>query len=205
MKNLFSKKNFKNLINKQEQPPNIEGYLKPETDLERKLLQDKAWRKGVLWGKPRRGHPEGRVLYHIREVLDNVDKLGVKGKLREQLRFITLVHDTFKYKETYGWPRDWSGHHAHIARKFSENYIEEADVLKVIQWHDEAYYCWKRRFKQFNPKASEERLTELLLTIGKDLQLYYLFFKCDTQTGDKTQEPVAWFESTIEGIEIINF
>ena len=35
------------------------------------------------------------------------------------------------------------------------------------------------------------------------LQLYYLFFKCDTQTGDKTQAPLKWFEREVPGIEVM--
>jgi hypothetical protein len=33
---------------------------------------------------------------------------------------------------------------------------------------------------------------------GANLRLYYLFFKCDTQTGDKTQAPLRWFEELMK-------
>ncbi|MBN8527534.1 MAG: hypothetical protein J0M02_19550, partial [Planctomycetes bacterium] len=42
-------------------------------------------------------------------------------------------------------------------------------------------------------------LESLLERMNYCLQLYYLFFKCDTQSGDKTQAPLKWFEKTIEG------
>ena len=44
-----------------------------ETDLERKIAADPEWQQGVLWGEPRPGHNEGQVMYHIADVLTNVD------------------------------------------------------------------------------------------------------------------------------------
>ena len=49
--------------------------LQPETKLERELIEDEEFRKGLFWGKPRFGHPEGMVLYHIKEVLENIQQL----------------------------------------------------------------------------------------------------------------------------------
>jgi hypothetical protein len=39
--------------------------------------------------------------------------------------------------------------------------------------------------------------------MGYCRQMYYLFFKCDTQTGDKTQAPLKWFEQNVSGIDIV--
>jgi hypothetical protein len=36
------------------------------------------------------------------------------------------------------------------------------------------------------------------------LQLFYLFFKCDTLTGDKTLAPLTWFEEHVTGIELVS-
>jgi hypothetical protein len=44
-------------------------------------------------------------------------------------------------------------------------------------------------------------LEELLRRVGGFIQLYYLFFKCDTQTGDKNQASLKWFEQKNPGIE----
>ena len=49
------------------------------------------------------------------------------------------------------------------------------------------------------------RLQKLLKTLDDRLQLYYLFFKCDTATGDKNQAPLKWFEQAIPNIDIKNF
>ena len=48
-----------------------------------------------------------------------------------------------------------------------------------------------------------ERLQRLQDAMGPDLQLYYLFFKADTQTGDKNQAPLKWFEMVVKGIEVV--
>ena len=43
----------------------ISSFLKPETELEHKLISDKEFIEGVLWGEPREGHPEGQVIFHV--------------------------------------------------------------------------------------------------------------------------------------------
>ena len=182
----------------------IDKRLNHETEQEQQIILHPEWREGVLWGKPRFGHPEGKVLYHIEEVFENVEKLDIDATTRRNLRFITLTHDTFKHKEHRGFPRDWSRHHAVIARQFSEQFTENQAILDIIELHDEAYYCWKLlRFHQVD--AYKKKLKKLLDALGDNLQLYYLFFKCDTQTGDKNQDSLRWFERTIKGIQVIDF
>lgn len=183
----------------------IEALLRPETDLERQLLQEADFQRGLHWGLPRFGHPEGKILYHIREVLDNVEKLEVDDNTRRQLRLITFVHDTFKNIEHKGKPRDWTRHHAVLARQFMERFTDEKAILDVVELHDEAYYSWRCQFLYQDQEKGKQRLAKLLAKLGDNLQLYYLFFKCDTRTGDKIQAPLQWFESTIAGIEIVNF
>lgn len=184
----------------------IESLLKPETELEEELLQQPEFIRGLLWGTPRFGHPEGKVLYHIREVLDNVEKLDICPDLRRNLRLVSLIHDSFKYLEVKDvTPRDWSKHHGVFARKFAEKFIQDEDVLRLIELHDEAYYCWRHTYQYNQADQGHQRLENLLQSFNGHLQDYYLFFKCDTRTGDKTQAPLKWFEKTISGIDIIDF
>ncbi|MEM9823682.1 MAG: hypothetical protein AAF985_21530 [Bacteroidota bacterium] len=184
----------------------IQGLLKPESDLERLILQNEDFIQGLLWGKPRFGHPEGKVLYHVREVLDNVDKLTISTEERSQLRLISLVHDSFKHREDKTTqPRDWSKHHGVLARKFMEPLINDQEILTIIELHDEAYYCWRLKHIYRDVDAADQRLNYLLEKIGAARQLYYLFFKCDTRTGDKNQAPLHWFEKNIPEIKIVDF
>lgn len=183
----------------------VRELLEPETPHEEAFLKDEEFLRGLNWGKPRFGHPEGKVLYHIREVLDNVDKLNIDTEMRRKLRVITFVHDTFKHLEHRGHPRDWSRHHANLAANFLSDYTDDKLLIEVTRLHDEAYYAWRAIELYHKEETGEARLQNLLNTIGDNLQLYYLFFKCDTQTGDKVQAPVRWFEQKVEGIEIMNF
>ncbi|MCB9080977.1 MAG: hypothetical protein H6555_04620 [Lewinellaceae bacterium] len=179
--------------------------LQPETELEQRLLLDPDFLTGLSWGMPRYGHPEGEVYKHVREVLDNIERLPLEPAVRRQLRIITFVHDTFKYKEPKGYPRDWSRHHSILAREFLENYTDEKAVLDVTELHDEAYYCWRMEFLYQQPQQGRERLDLLFERLGENRQLYYLFFKCDTSTGDKNPAPLRWFEHTIPDIEVLRF
>jgi hypothetical protein len=181
--------------------------LKPETDLERLLIQQPALKAGLLWGEPRYGHPEGRVLFHIPEIFDNIDNIMPPLSIedRQSLRLITLLHDSFKYQEDKSDPRDWSKHHSKLARQFAEKFIDDAHILEIIELHDDAYYCWRLSALYHDEGQSVIRFQKLLEKISPFLQLYYVFFKCDTATGDKTQAPVKWFERKVEGIEIISF
>lgn len=185
---------------------NIGAFLKPETALEKQLITFGEFRQGLFWGKPRYGHPEGMVLYHIREVLDNIDLLEVNEETRSRLRIIAFTHDTFKYiEEKSGIPRDWSKHHSVLARKFMEPIINDKAVLDIIELHDEAYYFWRLKHLYKREEEGNSRMHEFLRRIGDNIQLYYLFFKCDTRTGDKIQAPLKWFEKTFKNIEVVDF
>lgn len=202
----------------QQYPPNIShrhpqsldfisDFVGPETALEKAIIKNEAWIEGAFWGEPRPGHPEGKIIYHIREVLDNVDKIGVHKIWRQQLRLITLIHDTFKHLEEKTRPRqDWNKHHAVYAMRFAENFIAEQHILDIIELHDEAYYAWGIHHYKGNEEKAMKRLNSVIHRLAPEhLQLFYLFFKCDTGTGDKTQSPVKWFEENVKGIEVVNW
>ena len=188
-----------------EEPNALENLLQPENSLEERLLNIPEFQYGLLWGEPRFGHPEGRVCFHVREVFDNIDLIpDLLPETRTALRLIALTHDTFKYAEDRSRPRDWSKHHSLLARKFMENHTSDPVILDIIETHDDAYYIWlDARHEQTTPSARHTSLGQLLGRMHYCLQMYYLFFKCDTQTGDKTQAPLKWFEKTVRGIEVV--
>lgn len=181
----------------------LEKILQPETPLERLIIQDKGFRRGLLWGVPRYGHPEGEVYKHIRDVFDNIDRLQIDTPTRQKLRLITLAHDSFKHKEDKRKPRDWSKHHGVLARQFLAQYTDDEVVLSITEMHDEAYYIWRLKKLYRREVEGRQRLVKLLNRLGDNLQLFYLFFKCDTCTGDKIQSPLRWFEQEVEGIEVV--
>jgi HD domain len=178
--------------------------LRPDTALEWSLLGMPEFEAGMLWGEPRYGHPEGKVAYHVREVLDNIERIpNLHPQDRARLRLIAYVHDTFKYQEDRSTPRNWQMHHAAIATRFLQRHCDDEVVLSIIEAHDDAYYCWLRQ-KRDNPNLEHKSIDYLLQRVGSHLQLYYLFFKCDTQTGDKTQASVKWFEQLGLDIEVVD-
>jgi hypothetical protein len=179
--------------------------LHPENDLEFELLNQPKFIKGLEWGVPRFGHPEGKVLLHVKEVLENIDQLQLAEKDRSQLRIISFAHDTFKYLEEKGNPRDWSKHHGAIARRFMEKFIDEEDTLDIIELHDEAYHVWCLQHYHKQPDAALRRLDDLMERIDGKIQVYYNFFKVDTRTGDKNQAPLEWFEKNFGGFEPFDF
>lgn len=179
--------------------------LKPENDLELALLEDPVFLEGLDWGLPRYGHPEGEVYRHIAEVLDNIDKISLDFESRRTLRTIAFVHDTFKHAEHKGSPRDWTRHHSVLAARFLEKYTSDKIILNITELHDEAYYSWRMEYLYHQYEEGQTRLRNTLSRIGENIQLYYLFFKCDTRTGDKTQAPVKWFEQTVRDIRIVEF
>jgi hypothetical protein len=183
------------------------GYFEMEahSDLEVCIMEDSNWQEGLFFGKPRYGHPEGKIIKHIYEVLENVEnlRLQIPDKEYKDLRLITLIHDTFKHKVDESKPRIGANHHAHIARKFAEKYISEKHILDIIELHDEAYHAWRQEHYCNNSQQAQERLEKLLHRLGDNVELFYKFFVCDTQTGDKNQDSLRWFEQKT-GLERID-
>ncbi|MDZ7879116.1 MAG: HD domain-containing protein [Saprospiraceae bacterium] len=174
----------------------ILNLLQPETELERRLILEPAMLEGLMWGEPRYGHPEGKVVYHIVDVFENIRRVSppLSNKAVEQMRLVALLHDSFKYIESKEFPRDWTRHHSILARQFAEKFINDTVVLDIIELHDEAYYCWRLAVLDDETEQAEARFQSLLQRCYYCFQLYYTFFRCDTATGDKTQAPVKWFE-----------
>lgn len=166
--------------------------MNPETELEKKIVEDPEFNAGLSWGKPRPGHPEGVVSFHIEEVLSNVDLYSKRDK-RESLRLIAIVHDTFKYQVDATKNRSGENHHGYYARKFAEKYITDPKVLQVIELHDEAYNSWQKGFRDNKWDKAEERARKLIKDLGDNRELYELFFHCDNATGDKSSESYEWF------------
>ena len=179
----------------------FEPLVKPETQLETMLISTPEFKEGFNWGTPRFGHPEGKVGLHVREVLDNIQQLDVDVVTYRQLRIVALAHDTFKNKEYKFGKRWW--HHGLLARDFMENYLQDAGLLDIIELHDEAFYIWRLQTLEKRPEEAFHRFENMLNRLEGNLQFYYLFYKCDTQTGDKIQAPLHWFEHLMKEMEVI--
>lgn len=174
----------------------MEKVIKAETDLEKSLIMDEALITGLYWGKPRSGHPEGVVIDHVIEVLENVDKYST-AENRETLRLITIVHDSFKHKVNTSMARVGENHHAMIARRFAQKYIDDKDILDIIEMHDEAYNAWCKGDRDGKWDKAELRAKQLLRKLGDNIDLYLIFYQCDNETGDKEEENFKWFQKLV--------
>jgi hypothetical protein len=170
----------------------IKEIIKPETELENKIIIDKDFINGAIWGKPRNGHPEGQVIYHIGSVLKNIDKYS-SIEDREALRLIAIIHDTFKYKVDDTKSKSGENHHAMIARRFAEKYITDNEILEIIELHDEAYNSWCKGNRDNKWDKAEIRANNLIQRLGKSINLYLKFYQCDNETGDKENDNFIWF------------
>lgn len=178
----------------------IKTLLKPENGIEEAIVSHTDFIEGCSYGKPRSGHPEGKIIYHIKEVLDNIDEFFLDDPDRNDLRVIALTHDTFKHKVDRNKPKRGENHHGSIARVFTQKYVTDHRVLQVIEKHDEAYNSWSVGGRSGNWYKAETRATKLIdgLLREGNLGLYIKFYKCDNRTGDKEQENYDWFISLIK-------
>ncbi|MDD5700285.1 MAG: HD domain-containing protein [Candidatus Nanoarchaeia archaeon] len=173
---------------------NIADILRPENDIEVAVACDPEFKEGCLYGKPRPGHPEGKVVFHVRDVLDNIERWFEYDEKRANLRLIAFLHDTFKFKVDETKPRDGTNHHGYIARKFAEGHVKDLKVLEVIELHDKAYSIWcAGRKKGWDAAAGNANMLIRRLDCTNGLDLYLEFYKCDSATEGKTREHFDWF------------
>jgi hypothetical protein len=171
----------------------MELPFKLETNLERKIAADPEWQEGVAWGWPRPGHHEGQVMYHIADVLANVDRFASTAEERRKLRLIALIHDTLKYQVNQSLPMG-GNRHAAIARRFAERYIDDPALLDIIELHDEAFNSWRAGASRGHWDKAEARVNRLIERLGPSLPLYVRFYRADNQTSSKRPDSLLWFE-----------
>jgi len=164
-----------------------------KTDTELQLAAAPDFQRGLEYGKPRPGHPEGAVKWHIAEVLANVGNWYSGQPHYWDLRMIALIHDTFKFQVDATRPKHGENHHAMLARRFAEKFLTDVAVLDVIELHDEAYNAWQKGSRDGNWERAKERADALLKRLADNLTLYLDFYRCDNATGSKSNEPYDWF------------
>lgn len=172
--------------------------LNIETLTEARIISDSEWQEGAIWGKPRPGHPEGTVAAHIADVLVNVDMVAIDDEDRERLRLVALIHDTFKHKVDSSKARSGENHHAMLARRFAERYIDDDALLDVIELHDEAYNSWGKGERSGNWGAATARAEALISRLGDQLGFYLRFYQADNETGSKDATSYRWFRQLAE-------
>jgi hypothetical protein len=172
----------------------VPGF-QPESELERKLAADPMLLEGLAWGKPRSGHPEGRVGEHVADLLRTLDRWGEAGERRAELRFMALVHDSLKCEVSNWRPRTGENHHAMRARRFAEGYTGDERLLAAIELHDRPYAIWRRVRRSGIP---QEGAIDRMLERIPDVDLFLRFVELDGSTEGKDPDPVRWFREQLE-------
>ncbi len=172
----------------------IPGF-EPENDLEARITADPELLAGLAWGEPREAHPEGAVGVHVSELLEVIDRDGETGERRERLRFVAIVHDSFKYKQRDWLPPRGRNHHAFRARRFAERYTGDERLLATIELHDRPYHLWKKMRKK--GKLDTDRFEDMLRRVP-DHDLFQRFIEIDGASEAKNPEPIRWLREELE-------
>jgi hypothetical protein len=167
----------------------------PENDLERLVARDERLLKGLAWGKPRAGHPEGTVGAHVAQLLRTLEGWKEAEPLRSDLRFIALVHDSLKGEVKKWLPKTGENHHATRARRLAEHYTDDERLLATIELHDRPYSIWRKmqRKGQLDERALEEMLSRI-----PDRRLFLRFVELDGSAEGKSPEPIRWLREELE-------
>lgn len=158
----------------------------------RVIQANERYQANLDWGEPRAGHAEGTVRNHIAELERNLHRLRHRLTQDEidRLRLIIHTHDTFKADARQGVAIADPRSHASLARSFLAEHCDDADLLAIVQWHDEPYALWQRWRRR--ALLDEPRLGALLETID-DWDLFLAFQIIDGCTDSKSREPLQWF------------
>jgi hypothetical protein len=157
-----------------------------------RVIVDARYLQNLDWGEPRPGHPEGTVRAHIAEIEPNLERL--KPQLSEseywKLKLLIHTHDSFKAAAKENVAISDPASHASLARSFLAEFCGDADLLAMVQYHDEPFALWR----QFTSKGSynKQRFENLLGQI-RDWDLFLAFNIIDGCTPGKEREPLHWF------------
>jgi hypothetical protein len=165
------------------------------------ISSDARYLANLDWGESRPGHPEGTVRAHIAEIEPNLELLRTKLTDEDywKLKLLIHTHDSFKAESKAGVPITDPKSHASLARAFLATHCEDADLLAMVQYHDEPFAL----YRQFESKGkySQDRFNSLLKTI-KDWNLFLAFNIIDGCTRGKSREPLHWlFREVAEKVD----
>jgi hypothetical protein len=171
----------------------VPGFT-PETDLERAVTEQPELLAGLAWGEPRKGHPEGSVGTHVRDLLEALDGMDLPDETRSLLRVVALVHDGFKYRVHEWLPKTGANHHAGRARRFAERFTDDERLLATIELHDRPYSIWRKlqRTGRLDDRAFEDMMRRV-----PDPDLFTRFIELDGSTEGKNPEPIRWFSEEL--------
>ena len=186
-----------------EGPPVVETTCESDTmphdykSLLAAFQRDPRYLRNLSWGQVRSGHPEGTVQAHIEQLDRNLTALESTLTREEvhKLRLLIHTHDTFKAEALRGVAIEHPQSHASLARAFLAEFIDDSNLLAMVQFHDEPFALWKQS-KQ--GKTGEDRLERLLARIH-DWDTFLAFQIIDNVAPGKERTPLFSFFERIAG------
>jgi hypothetical protein len=162
------------------------------------ITNDTRYQRNLDWGEVRPGHPEGTIRAHIAELECNLEQLRTKVSETDYWRLKVLIHthDTFKGDAQPGAPIAAPNSHASLARAFLAEFCDDADMLAMVQYHDEPFALWRQA--KLKGRLNEERLATLLSSI-RDWNLFLAFNIVDGCTRGKQRDSLRWLFRLIAG------
>lgn len=175
-------------MSRNEDPIPATPELHGRDELEQTILRDPQVAQGLVYGKPRWGHPEGAVGAHVAELWGIIDAVGDMLTPAEtcDLRLLALLHDIGKFA-----PKSPdTPHHGVSGRRIAARYISDPLLLECIELHDDPYRLWKRE-----RRTGEDvwpALTRVFDRVRPRFGAFVLFCTIDGSTGDKDPAPRLW-------------
>jgi len=174
---------------------NILTHISHYTWVFEEILKTDRYKKNIQYGQPRRGHVEGTVEAHIRDLEANLNIMCKNSQITEEFEYMRLkilihVHDSFKMESKRNAAILDPQSHASLAREFLSHYTQDEDLLNIVQYHDIGYAVFKK-LKEKN-KYDGDRLYKALTKIH-DKNLLLKFVIIDACTPSKGREMIHWF------------
>lgn len=158
-----------------------------------RIKADPRYRRNIEFGEPRGGHPEGKVKFHIADLEANLEILSERNISTDdywKLKFIIHVHDSFKAEAQKDTPVLHPGNHASLAKEYARQFTDDADLLNIIQFHDENYALWQ---EYLQTGGYDKNRFQGLLSAVKNWDLFLTFIIIDGCTEGKDLAKLAWF------------
>lgn len=162
------------------------------------VMGDPRYQMNLDWGSARPGHPEGSIRAHIAELELNLEKLRhqLSDEQAAKVRLLIHTHDTFKPESKPNVAIADPASHASLAREFLSKFCDDADLLAMVQYHDEPFALWRQA--EMKGECNPARLNRLISAI-LDWDVFLALCIVDGCTSGKTRQPLHWWFSEIGG------
>jgi hypothetical protein len=118
-----------------------------------------------------------------------------------KLELLVHTHDTLKAESVLGVPTLEPRNHASLARDFLAQFLDDKELLTIVQYHDEPFALWRQ--VQSKGCCDSERWGNLCGALS-DWSLFALFIVVDSSTVGKDPNPRRWFLDELRKITALS-